>query len=94
MARDVIESYRQSHITISGWNTLLEEASQAFARLSEHPDGSMPLAQLARMLDVAVQARLQVDQETLDWLSHELRTIVTNTRVPGIPRPEDEDWSF
>ena len=94
MARDVIESYRQSHIAVSGWSALLEEAAQSFARLSEHPGGVAPLAQLAQVLDATVRARLQVDQETLNWLSHELRTIVTDTRVPGIPRPEDEDWSF
>jgi hypothetical protein len=93
-ARDVIESYRQSHIAVSGWSTLLEEASRSFAHLSEHPGGAVQLAQLAQVLNATVRARLEVDQETLNWLSRELRAIVTDTRVPGIPRPEDEDWSF
>jgi hypothetical protein len=94
IARDVIESYRQSHITVSGWSALLEEAAKSFARLSEHPKGAAPLAQIAETLSATVQASLKVDQDTLDWLSSELRTIVTSTRVPGIPRPEDDDWSF
>lgn len=97
MARDVIESYRQSQITISGWSALLEEAAQSFARYSEQPylsGGVVPLARLAQTLSATVRAGLRVDHETLDWLSYELRTIVTSTRIPGIPKPEDEDWSF
>jgi len=97
MARDVIESYRQSRIMISGWSTLLEEAAHSFARISADRPltvGAVPLARLARTLTATARAGLQVDHETLDLLSQELRTIVTNTRVPGIPRPEDADWSF
>lgn len=97
MARDVIESYRQSHIMISGWSSLLEEAAKSFARISADrtvAGGAISLAQLARTLSATVHAGLQVDHETLNQLSQELRAIVTSTRVPGIPRPEDEDWSF
>jgi hypothetical protein len=97
MARDVIESYRQSHIMISGWSSLLEEAALSFARISvDSPlaGGAVPLAQLARTLTATVRAGLQVDHETLNLLSQELRAIVTGTRVPGIPKPEDADWSF
>jgi len=97
MARDVIESYRQSRIIIAGWSDLLEEAAQTFARISAAPPlpvRAVPLARLAHTLTGTVRAGLQVDHETLDRLSQELRTIVTSTRVPGIPRPEDADWSF
>ena len=97
MARDVIESYRQSHIAVSGWRPLLEGAAQSFARISAHRPvvgGAVPLAPLAQSLSATARAGLQVDREMLDRLSQELRTIVTNTRIPGIPRPEDEDWSF
>ncbi len=97
IARDVIESYRQSHIKVSGWNSLLEEAAQSLSRISAHrpvAGGAVPLAPLAQTLSVTARPRLQVDHETLDRLSWELRTIVINTRIPGIPRREDEDWSF
>src|SRR6266849_2327751 len=97
IARDVIESYRQSHIKVSGWNSLLEEAAQSLSRISAHrpvAGGAVPLAPLAQTLSITARARLQVDHETLDRLSRELRTIVINTRIPGIPRSEDEDWSF
>ena len=97
MARDVIESYRQSNIMIFGWNNMLEEAAQSFARISvDRPvaGGVMPLAQLARSLTATVHAGLRVDDETLNLLSQELRAIVTGTRIPGIPRPEDPDWTF
>jgi len=97
MARDVIESYRQSHITVSGWILLLEEAAQSFTRISaQRPvvGGAVPLAQLAQALSVTAEEGLLADHEMLDRLSRDLRSIVTNTRIPGIPRPEDEDWSF
>jgi hypothetical protein len=97
MARDVIESYRQSNIRISGWNSMLEEAAQSFTRISaDRPfaSGAVSLAQLARRLTATAHADLKVDHETLNLLSQELRAIVTGTRVPGIPRPEDPDWSF
>lgn len=98
MARDVIESYRQSHIMIAGWSGQLAQAAESLARISAECRTStgevIPLEQLARTLTATVEARLQVDRETLDHLSQELRMIVTSTRVPGIPRPEDEDWSF
>jgi hypothetical protein len=96
-ARDVIETYRHSGIEISGWNDLLQEAAESFARLSgQRPVAgeSVDLIKLARTLSAAASARLQLDQETLDRLSRDLHSIVATTRVPGIPRPEDEDWSF
>jgi hypothetical protein len=97
MARDVIESYRQSRITISGWNSLLDEAAQSFIRISAHRPvlgGAVPLSELAQTLSTTARAGLDVDHETLDGLSRDLRAIVATTRVPGIPRPEDKDWSF
>jgi hypothetical protein len=97
MARDVIESYRRSRIVITGWSNLLEEAARSFSRISADQPvavGTVPLARLARTLTAAMRAGLQVDNETIDMLSRELRTIVTGTRVPGLPRPEDADWSF
>src|SRR6266851_6989348 len=95
IARDVIESYRQSHVAVSGWSLLLEEAAQSFTRLStERPVAgeAVPLAQLAHVLSGTAKAGLGVDQETLDRLSRDLRSIVTSARIPGIPRPEDGDW--
>ena len=97
MARDVIESYRLSHITISGWSTSLQEAAESFMRISARRPvvaQTVMLAQLAQTLSVTADAQLQVEPETLDRLSRDLRSIVANIRVPGIPRPEDEDWSF
>jgi hypothetical protein len=34
VARDVIESYRQSHITVPAWSSLLEEAAQLITKFS------------------------------------------------------------
>ncbi len=96
-ARDVIESYRRSHVAISGWSTLLQEAIETFTRISaQRPvvGESVALAQLARALQDTADARLQVDRGTLDQLSRALRSIVTAIRIPGIPRREDEDWAF
>ena len=96
VARDVIESYRQSHITVPAWSSLLEEAAQSFLRISvQHPvAGGAVLAQLAQTLTATARTGLEVDHEVLDGLSRDLRAIVTTTRIPGIPRPEDKDWSF
>src|SRR6266581_595452 len=96
-ARDVIESYRRSHVAISGWSTLLQEVLETFTRISaQRPvvGESVALAQLARALQDTADARLQVDRGTLDQLSRALRSIVTAIRIPGIPRREDEDWAF
>jgi hypothetical protein len=97
MARDVVESYRQSHITVSGWSSVLEDAAQSFMRISaQHPvaGGAIPLAQVAQTLSATARVGLEVDRDLLDELSRDLRAIVTNTRVIGIPQPADEDWSF
>jgi hypothetical protein len=96
VARDVIESYRQSHITVPAWSSLLEDAAQSFTRISTHRPvvGGAVLAQLAHTLSVTARAGLEVDHKILDALSRDLRAIVTTTRIPGIPRPEDKDWSF
>jgi hypothetical protein len=96
-ARDVIESYRQFHIIISGWSTTLQEAVESFARISdERPvvGQSVALTQLAQALSAAASSRLQIDEETLDRLSKDLRSIVTEVLIPGVPRREDQDWSF
>jgi hypothetical protein len=76
---------------------LLREAVDSFARISaQRPvvGRSVALAQLAQALRVAADSQLRVDEESLDQLSRDLHSIVANIRVPGIPRPEDEDWSF
>jgi hypothetical protein len=97
MARDVIESYRQSHIAITGWSALLQESADTFTRLSAKlpvAGDSVDLGQLALLLSATVRAQLQLDAETLDRLSRDLQSIVATTRIPGVPRREDDDWSF
>jgi hypothetical protein len=97
MARDVIESYRQSRVTVPGWSLTLEEAARSLARISaQRPIAgeAVPLSQLAQALSVTAKAGLHADRKTLDQLGRELRAIVADTRVPGIPRRADEDWSF
>jgi hypothetical protein len=96
VARDVIESYRQAHVTVPAWSALLEEAAESFTQISAHCPvaGGAVLAQLADTLSVTARMGLEVDHEMLDGLSRDLRAIVTSTRIPGIPRPEDRDWSF
>src|SRR5260370_23242090 len=74
-ARDVIESYRRSHIAISGWSTLLQEAVESFTRISAPRPvvgESVALAQLAQALQSAADARLQVYRGPLDQLTRAL----------------------
>jgi hypothetical protein len=98
MARDVIESYRQWNVTVGGWRETLHEAADSFIFLAnQHPPVSrgVDLAHLARILQSIVRSQLQlIDQQSLDDVSAELRAIVSTTRIPGVPRPEDQDWSF
>jgi hypothetical protein len=85
------------HITVSGWSVQLEEAAQSFVRLSTQQPvagDAVALAQLGRALSTTAKTGLEVDQETLDRLSRELRSILSGARISGIPLPDDEDWSF
>lgn len=95
-ARDVVESFRQWQIRVSGWERTLEEVVEVLGDLPDVPGVVLQVevdelrADLAQLL----QAGLPSDSRGLDDLSTTLREVVTKVRVPGVPRPEDPAWSF
>jgi hypothetical protein len=91
--RDVVETYLGDRLELPDWQITLRAASLRLADLAvsqRSPDIQRIANQLKEVADSGLQERLA----TLQSLSVEVAGLLEKIRVPGLPRPEDKDWSF
>ncbi|MGH4018630.1 MAG: hypothetical protein ACRDT0_05175 [Pseudonocardiaceae bacterium] len=95
-ARDVIEPFRLWQIVMPGWETTLQDVVEVLGHLPDGPGAALRVkaGELRRGLALLLETGLSSDPRGLDDLSTALRDVVTEVRVPGVPRPEDPAWSF
>lgn len=91
--RDVLESFLRDAVLVSGWRQTLTEASHQFATLgAQRTDAE--LADLGRRIAVLAESELSQDRTLTRNVAGDIESLVDRVRVPGLPRPEDADWSF
>jgi hypothetical protein len=91
--RDVLESYLQDGVRVADWRQRLIDASHRFAELGQAADTDPRLVDLSER--IAELAGLELETSPLTRaLAAEIGDLVDEVRVPGVPRPEDDDWAF
>ncbi|MBV9141257.1 MAG: hypothetical protein JO115_10120 [Pseudonocardiales bacterium] len=92
--RDVLETFRRHQILIADWAAVLSNAAKALDQVSADVVAPSALIQLAAQLRMLLANGLPADAETVDRVADETQRLLSQTRIPGIPRPEDEHWEF
>lgn len=92
--RDVLETFRRHQVLTEDWATVLSNAAEAFDQASADVVVPPAVTHLAGQLRMLLANGLQANTETVDRVADEIQRILSRTRIPGIPRPEDEHWEF
>ncbi|MBM7784430.1 hypothetical protein [Tenggerimyces flavus] len=92
-ARDVVETYRDSAVLLSDWQSLLLQAAEVLTRQSSDID-TPPEAETATELRMLAAGEIETSPELVERTALRLRHLVVVTRPSGVPHPEDDDWAF
>lgn len=92
--RDVLETFRRHQILIEDWAIVLSNAARSLDQASTGVVATPAVTHLAGQLRTLLANGLQTNTEIVDRVADETQRILSQTRIPGIPRPEDEHWEF
>ena len=92
--RDVVESFRSSHLTLPGWDQTLRQVVTALSQLPSQAQVDVLLPGLVPDLRLLLTAGLGNVPEVVERVAARVAAALEQTRVPGIPAHEDADWSF
>jgi hypothetical protein len=92
--RDVVESFRSSHLTLPDWDQTLRRVVTALSQLPPQAQVDVVLPGLVPNLRLLLTAGLDSVPQVVDMVAAQVAVALEQTRVPGIPAPEDDDWSF
>lgn len=92
--RDVVESFRSSHLMLPDWDQTLRRVVTALSQLPPQAQVDVVLPGLVPNLRLLLTAGLDNVPQVVDMVAAQIAAALEQTRVPGIPAPEDDDWSF
>jgi|SRR5215469_198685 len=92
--RDVVESFRCCGVTPADWHQVLVQAIAALDQLPQEAGVERRLPDLLPRLRILLTAGLGSAPTVLDEVSAQVAMALQQARIPGIPRPDAEDWSF
>lgn len=92
--REVVESFRTYRLVLPGWNAILSQAMDALSKLGPPAEAEVPFLGLLTNLRVLLAKGLNGAPRIVDEVAQQVANALEQTRVPGIPAPEDDDWSF
>ena len=92
--RDVVESFRSSHLTLPGWDQTLRQVITALSQLPPQAQADVFLPGLVSNLRLLLTAGLDDVPQVVERVAAQVAAALEEARVPGIPTPEDDDWSF
>ncbi len=92
--RDVVETFRLYSILTSDWRERLSAAIQTLDQLPEGVRSESRVSVLVPRLRRLVDAGLAQGDPVLDEVATQVQALLHETRIPGIPRPDDENWEF
>lgn len=91
--RDVLESFLVDDVTIDDWRKTLVTASERLQELGRAwADGD--LTSLSELTEQLAGFGLGADIARTRSAADSAARLLDQVRVPGIPRPEDNDWTF
>jgi len=91
--RDVLESYLVDDVVVADWRESLSSASTRFLELGKAWSDTDVL-ELGRMTRKLAGDGLATNLTLAQMAGEMAARLLDEVRVPGVPRPEDDDWSF
>jgi hypothetical protein len=92
--RDVVESFRCCGVTPTDWQQVLGQAVATLDRLPQEAGVEHRLPDLLPHLRTLLTRGLGGAPTVLEEVSAQVATVLQQARLPGIPSPDEEDWSF
>lgn len=92
--REVVETFRRYAVLRPGWATVVESAAE---RLScSHIDqlGERAMHDVTARLEKLLANGAWADRALVDQVAEDVVELIRLTWPVGLPRPEDDDWSF
>lgn len=91
--RDVLESFLVSAVVVSDWQATLTGASARLVELG-HAWSDSDLLELGRATEELAAEPLGANSRLARIAADNAARVLEQVRIPGVPRPEDDDWSF
>ena len=91
--RDVLESFLQDGVRVADWRQRLSDASRQFVELGNGTEGDPRVVRLGDRIAELAGSELGASPLT-SALAAEVANLLDDVRVPGLPRPTDDDWAF
>lgn len=92
--RDVVESFRTYRLVLPDWDTVLGRAMAALSGLRPPAEAEALFAGLLPNLRLLMAEGLGRAPHVVDEVAQQVASALKQAKVPGIPAPEDDDWSF
>jgi hypothetical protein len=92
--RDVVESFRTGQLVLPEWETILGQAVASLSQLQPSGEIEALLPGLLPKLRLLLAEGLPDAPRVVDEVAIQVAGVLEQTRVPGIPAPQDDDWSF
>jgi hypothetical protein len=91
--RDVLESFLADRVLIADWHEILTAASGRFVELGALWS-DIEMDALGHRVESLANRGLDDEPALTQRVASEMERLLDEVRVPGVPRPDDEDWSF
>jgi hypothetical protein len=92
--RDVVESYRCCRVTPPDWDQALGHAIAALGQLPQEVGVEFRLPDLVPHLRILLAEGLDGVPAVVDEVATQVALALSQARIPGIPRPDEDDWGF
>jgi hypothetical protein len=92
--RDVVESYRCCGVTPTDWGQTLGHAITALDQLPQEAGVEFHLPDLVSHLRILLTEGLDRATKVVAEVAAQVAIALSQARIPGIPRPDEDDWEF
>ena len=92
--REVVETFRRRNVLKPGWAKVIESAADRLD--SAHGDhlGELATRDVAARLRRLLVVEAWTERALVDRVATDAAELLKLTWPEGLPRPEDDDWSF
>jgi hypothetical protein len=92
--RDVVESFRSFGVAPADWHRALDDAAAVLDQLPADKEFRELFPDLVPNIRILLSNGLSSVPDILEEVAEQVAAALSQTRVPGIPRPEEDDWDF
>jgi len=92
--REVVETFRQCDVLELGWRKVIELAAERLDSADDDRVGELATRDVAARLRKLLVAEAWTERALVDRVATDAAQLIKLTLPEGLPKPEDDDWSF